>query len=833
LIKKTVSGIMLTLLLIGMITLAFNVHPGKGTWTGTVYIRADGSIDPPDAPIITHDNITYTLIDNITSSGDGIIVQRDNIIINGNGHTLKGPRHWPSKGICLSERMNVTITSTTVENFHYGISLEFSSNINLIRNNVMNNSAGIYLYFSSYNVISENSISNNEWHGIHLTGDYNNVSHNTFTNDGLFSVFSYNNIVDDNVVNGNPLIYLEDMSNVVIADASVGQIILIKCYNVTVKNVSISNTDASIQLWLTNNVKIMNNNLANNEYGVFLGNSQYNSIYGNNVTENGIGIYFRDLHARQNLCIGNRVYNNNIKINGAGIFLLIRGFSNSIYGNNLTNNGAGITIEYSDGNFVYGNTISENTWYGIVLFGSSKNNIFENSIKNNSDAISLQPASNNSIFRNDIMNNWNGIVLHEKSSNNIIYENNIITNNQCGVLVAGNSNNNTIYHNNFINNTQQVSIGLNSTSIWDDGYPSGGNYWSDYTGVDYYSGPYQNETGNDGIGDTPYLIGVTIINDTYVIVMDNYPLMGPWTAEGENITVIPSPDVIITFENVTSSGITTLNVSSTGPEPPSGFKLATDPPIYYNIETTANYTGKIKIRIVYDDTNMTQEEETALCLMQWNETLQQWINITTYLDTENNIIYGETSHLSIFALFTPLLAPVINATIDANPDTVNLISKGKWITVYIELPESYNISDINVSTIMLNDTVPVDLSAPIAVGDYDNDTIPDLTVCFNWTDVTNYILSKGIVFGNITLEVSGKLYNGIVFTGTDTILVSSLIGDVNIDGKVDIEDICLAALAFGSNPGHPRYNPNIDINGDNKIDIQDIYLIAKNFGKHA
>jgi nitrous oxidase accessory protein NosD len=58
-------------------------------------------------------------------------------------------------------------------------------------------------------------------------------------------------------------------------------------------------------------------------------------------------------------------------------------------------------------------------------------------------------------------------------------------------------------------------------NTWDDGYPSGGNYWSNYTGIDEYSGPSQNETGSDGIGDTPYVIDE---NNT-----DRYPLMAPFS----------------------------------------------------------------------------------------------------------------------------------------------------------------------------------------------------------------------------------------------------------------------------------------------------------------
>lgn len=55
--------------------------------------------------------------------------------------------------------------------------------------------------------------------------------------------------------------------------------------------------------------------------------------------------------------------------------------------------------------------------------------------------------------------------------------------------------------------------------------------------------------------------------------------------------------------------------------------------------------------------------------------------------------------------------------------------------------------------------------------------------------------------------------------------------------KVDIEDIAIAASAYGSYPGHPNWNPHADITGskylvpDGKVDIRDIALIASNFGE--
>jgi len=63
------------------------------------------------------------------------------------------------------------------------------------------------------------------------------------------------------------------------------------------------------------------------------------------------------------------------------------------------------------------------------------------------------------------------------------------------------------------------------------------------------------------------------------------------------------------------------------------------------------------------------------------------------------------------------------------------------------------------------------------------------------------------------------------------------VGDINGDGKVDMKDIALVAAAFGTYPGHPRWNPDVDITGltylvpDNRVDMRDVSLVAKNFGQ--
>ena len=160
---KTVSAIMMSLLVISTLTLAFKIQSVKAD-DGTIYINADGSISPSTAPVYTTDNITYTLTGNTTAVTDGIVVERDNIVLDGAGFTVQGNGTGTfgqeSNGIYLEGVSNVTIRNTTVESFHYGILLDSSSNNSISGNNIVNNlDHSIELDYSSNN-------------SINLTGNY-------------------------------------------------------------------------------------------------------------------------------------------------------------------------------------------------------------------------------------------------------------------------------------------------------------------------------------------------------------------------------------------------------------------------------------------------------------------------------------------------------------------------------------------------------------------------------------------------------------------------------------------------------------------------------------
>ena len=510
--RKNLSVIMFVLLVTGMLTFAFNVQPAKSdyTWTETIYIRADGSVEPLDAPISTDDNVTYTLTDNII--GDvplgkrAIVIERDNIVIDGAGYTIKGAGKPVSEGIDLSYRNNITIKNMAITAFYDGIYLNSSSYNSISKNNITKNAEGIRISYSLNNSISGNNITNNWSGGIYLSYSSNNtISGNNITNNtgdgGVYLHESSNNTVSRNNITNNP-------------------------YGINLISGSSNNT-------------VSGNNITNNRRGISLvGSSNYNNVSGNIFVEDGLFVY----DSYGNVVVDNLVNDkplvclenvSDMAVEEAGQVILVNCNRIRVENLNLSNTDVGIELWRTNNTTITRNNITNNNWGGVCLYFSLYNTIFGNNITNNMGdfpfsgvitektgyGVYLHESSNNTVSRNNITNNLNGISLTSGSSNNTVSGNNI-TNNWRGIYL-GDSSNNMFYHNNFINNPQQVFISDSHNNVWDDGYPSGGNYWSDYTGVDEKSGPNRDQPGSDGIGDTSYVINANN--------RDKYPLMNPWT----------------------------------------------------------------------------------------------------------------------------------------------------------------------------------------------------------------------------------------------------------------------------------------------------------------
>lgn len=123
---------------------------------------------------------------------------------------------------------------------------------------------------------------------------------------------------------------------------------------------------------------------------------------------------------------------------------------------------------------------------------------------------------------------------------------------------------------------------------------------------------------------------------------------------GSNIAAEPvdstsgqSP-VQLLFSNINMSGNTSLMISSDGPPPPAGFAIGS-PATYYNVSTTAGYSGPIQVCIDYSALTV---DESSLTLLHFDGTT--WQDVTTSIDKTHHVICGETASLSPFVVASAL-----------------------------------------------------------------------------------------------------------------------------------------------------------------------------------
>ncbi len=176
------------------------------------------------------------------------------------------------------------------------------------------------------------------------------------------------------------------------------------------------------------------------------------------------------------------------------------------------------------GNYVYGESVVNINSSNVLLSGFTVRRGYWGIDVNGHDII----ITNNIVDDNKLagieLNFWyNNTIVENTISNTEGY----LISNPIGGYVE---NTTLIYHNNFINNHEAGMY--YARGVWDDGYPSGGNYWDSYQDSDVYSGPFQNETGSDGIYDSPKHIRDEMSTGTH----DRYPLIFPYG-------YVPKPDL--------------------------------------------------------------------------------------------------------------------------------------------------------------------------------------------------------------------------------------------------------------------------------------------------
>ena len=581
--KKSISPLLLLLILSFALVTILEIRIVKAPPVlGIIRIMPDGTVEGTDK-IQRNGNIyTFTgdvkgyLNDTFGDLKGFLLVMKDNIVIDGAGHTIQC--NGTGVGIFMRSMHNVTIQNFNIQGFVVGISLYVMDPVvpleypmqrgSALNNQILNNNItvvdtgsimtgglggwGIYVEFANNTLISGNTITTQDpQKGIYCgSGCYNTtLVNNKFIGCGLHLFRVETNTLHDNTIDGKPIIHFDSGSNQVIDGAE--QVFLFNCSNMTIKNIHPSaNYTIAIQLEETKNSEV-----TNCEGNIALTNSSNNHIHKNSLSM--IALFSSDY---------NRIFGNTI-LNGSVIFPKTL----SDYEQSLTC----IQIFGSDYNEVYENNLLDSN-YGIqvgdVSFGGSQNNnIYLNTITNVGTGIYCSYGSDNDIHENSITDCESGIRL-SYSDNNRIFRNNI---KNCGISISIYvSNSNGFYSNNFIDNVQHVSerhdhflypgsyfYSVNNT--WDNGKE--GNYWSNYTGTD---------AKGDGIGDTPYYI--------YENYTDHYPLMAPiiifdagiWEWTQYNVYVI-SNSTVSDFSFNPEDALMRFNVE--GENGTTGFCRATIP----------------------------------------------------------------------------------------------------------------------------------------------------------------------------------------------------------------------------------------------------------------
>ena len=224
------------------------------------------------------------------------------------------------------------------------------------------------------------------------------------------------------------------------------------------------------------------------------------------------------------------------------ITLLSGASGSTVTGIEITNFAEGILVDNASNCRIYGNIMSSIGSSGIVLDGNSAtgNAVFDNVFQDTPTPINLTGSAGGNTIYGNIITSQTSVTLNIGANENVVYGNSM-SGSQI-VLNLTNSNGNIFYHNNFLA-TSQLTILTSGNNTWSNGYPSGGNYWSNYVGADVKSGANQDQSGSDGIGDTPYIIDG---NNT-----DHYPLMKPWTAKSGHCVAVIS---VVTAKTVIGQG---------------------------------------------------------------------------------------------------------------------------------------------------------------------------------------------------------------------------------------------------------------------------------------
>lgn len=335
------------------------------------------------------------------------------------------------------------------------------------------------------------------------------------------SYFDSHSIQANNLVNGEPVLYYSRCAGLKLANKTVGQLIIASCSMVDVSNVTtVGKAGVGLLLAYVSQARLVRSHINDNCDGLMVVESA-----AVNVSESDFAT---------NRCDALRV---------------LRSTDLTLAHCVVSQSQNGLFVDNSANTTIVSNLFASNNFTGARLDNAVNPVVSQNRVQDNrGDGLTLANFVNGLIERNWISGNLIGISI--LGGNGLNVTDNTLTYNVAGIsfrdfdYTVGTSYvyNTIVYHNNFIYNIEDQADHVPGIVLaWDNGYPSGGNYWSDYIGSDNCSGANQNICGQpDGIGDTLYR-GIVEFSLPYHYrsqspLSDNYPLIkfyGDITQDGK------------------------------------------------------------------------------------------------------------------------------------------------------------------------------------------------------------------------------------------------------------------------------------------------------------
>jgi len=727
------------------------------------------------------------LVNQLSCPGNGLIIGTSHITLDCQGYAI-----WGSGS---------------------GVGIDIVDNYVTIKNCVVRDFAnGIYLHnIADYNTLIDNEFYSNEFHGIYLYDAWSNyVAYNDVTYNGMnglyfYDISRYNDIIDNNFwFNGYHGIELKGTSdsndftanyfymngwsgmgintdNNLIQDSTSrdhtyhGFDIRSTTGNRLVHNWIWYNDQYGIYLYNSTNTQITDNRIRENDYyGVYSSYSNYTTIQVSQFDGNmrrGVYLY----HSHHNTIQTSYFHQNH----NESIYLYYAD-DNFILDNDIQLSGLrGIDIRYSNNNVIQFNDVRDSANMGIYVYGSDSNDIWSNYLDNNDGWSVYLLSSDFNDFRHNIVNHPIDYGLYSSTSYNTVFQNNTV----CGYLWDFYTPSSTY--------TANENTCDDAYQFVDSGQPNACDF--ECSGC---------RKAEDDLFITK---SVQLCPYTYNIEdLGSYGVINIWS---DGVTLDCQGAEIVGVSTSTGRGIRNVGFDNVRVR---NCKIR-NYLIGIVFETGSNYGSILNNNVSANGVGIYLTGSNYGTISGNTANFNTQYALFLYANSDANTLIGN------IVKGNNNLAIVIYSGCDNNHVKFNTVTenmRGIWIY--------YSNNNYMHGNIVEDNNYGVYFSTSTANNELDHNR-----VCRNGLDIHDDGLDF-LDFGDNNFCTTASNWDD---TGTTGCTFSCLLGDIDVDGDVDVKDLYILSRGFGSIAGSPVYHPGADLDVDDDIDRDSLIIFNENYGK--